>query len=71
MSTETNESVERFPLSAVSHNECKSFIKSIIELGNRAAHDFNVDWDEFRIAATQFCEIVVWYSNTYYSEESE
>jgi hypothetical protein len=52
-------------------SKVESNIKSIIELGNRAAHDFNVDWDEFRIAATQFCEIVVWYSNTYYSEESE
>ena len=52
-------------------SKIESHIRSIITLGNRAAHDFNVDWDEFRLAANQFCEIVMWYSETHFSEESE
>ena len=34
-------------------------------MGNRAAHDFNLDWDEFRVTLNQFCEIVSWYSVTF------
>ena len=39
-----------------------SYLENIRIMGNRAAHDFNVDWDEFKVILNQFCEIVSWYS---------
>ena len=42
----------------------RSNIENIRLMGNRAAHDFNLDWDEFMITLKQFCEIVGWYSTT-------
>jgi hypothetical protein len=50
----------------------RSYLENIREMGNRAAHDFNLDWDEFKIALNQFCEIVGWYSvNFDDADESE
>jgi hypothetical protein len=43
----------------------RSYLENIREMGNRAAHDFNLDWDEFRVTLNQFCEIVSWYSVTF------
>lgn len=54
--------LERYRKEHEMDSKIESNIKSIIELGNRAAHDFNIDWDEFRLAANQFCDIVIWYS---------
>ena len=63
--------LERYRSKQSMDSKIESHIRSIITLGNRAAHDFNLDWDEFRLAANQFCEIVMWYSETHFSEESE
>jgi hypothetical protein len=48
----------------------RSYLGNIREMGNRAAHDFNLDWDEFKITLNQFCEIVGWYSVNF-SDTSE
>ena len=62
---------ERYSKEMPMDSKIKSNVKSIIDLGNRAAHDFNVDWDEFRLAVNQFCDIVVWYSTIQLLDESE
>ena len=41
----------------------KSYLENIKQMRNRAAHDFNIDWDEFKVVAQQFCEVVKWYTN--------
>lgn len=41
-----------------------SCLNSILDLRNRAAHDFNIDSEEFMIALNQFCSVVEWYSET-------
>jgi hypothetical protein len=43
-------------------SKIESYLENIRMMGNRAAHDFNVDWDEFKVILNQFCEVVNWYS---------
>ena len=47
----------------------KSYLEIIKEMRNRAAHDFNINWTEFKTTLDQFCEIVKWYHSLY--DESE
>ena len=47
----------------------KSYLEIIKEMRNRAAHDFNINWTEFKTTLDQFCEIVKWYHGLY--DESE
>ena len=39
-----------------------SKLDSILSLGNRAAHSFNLDSEEFLEVLKKFCDIVDWYS---------
>ena len=43
----------------------KSFthLNLIKEFRNRAAHHFNIEWDESIIVLNQFCQFVEWYAN--------
>jgi hypothetical protein len=50
-------------------SKIESYINNVINLGNRAAHDFNLDLDEFHLIVNQFVEIVSWYSETHMSDE--
>ena len=43
-------------------SKTKSYLEVIKEMRNRAAHDFNIDWDEFKMVTQQFCEVVKWYT---------
>jgi hypothetical protein len=47
----------------------KSYLEIVKEMRNRAAHDFNINWTEFKTTLDQFCEIVKWYHGLY--DESE
>ena len=49
-------------------SKIESNINNIIQLGNRAAHDFNLDWQEFYLVVNQFSEIVTWYSSIYHED---
>jgi hypothetical protein len=64
--------VQRYGSQQELDSRTRSYLENIREMGNRAAHDFNLDWDEFKVALNQFCEIVGWYSvNFDDSTESE
>jgi len=39
----------------------KSYLEIIKQMRNRAAHDFNINWQEFKTTLDQFCEVVKWY----------
>lgn len=43
-------------------SKIKSYLEMIKEMRNRAAHDFNIDWNEFRMVAKQFCDVIKWYT---------
>jgi len=43
-------------------SKTKSYLEVIKEMRNRAAHDFNIDWDEFKMVTQQFCQVVKWYT---------
>lgn len=43
----------------------------IKEFRNRAAHHFNIDWDESVIVLNQFCQFVEWYADSHAFEELE
>ena len=47
----------------------KSYLEIIKQMRNRAAHDFNINWQEFKTTLDQFCEVVKWYYSVF--EESE
>lgn len=49
-------------------SKIESNVNNIIQLGNRAAHDFNLDWQEFYLVVNQFSEIVTWYSSIYHEK---
>ena len=49
-------------------SKIESNINNIIQLGNRAAHDFNLEWQEFYLVVKQFSEIVTWYSSIYHED---
>ena len=42
-----------------------SYLEDIRNMGNRAGHDFNLEWDEFMVTLNRFCEIVAWYSENF------
>ena len=63
--------VQRYGSKQELDSRTRSYLENIREMGNRAAHDFNLDWDEFRVALNQFCEIVGWYSVKFDDTESE
>ena len=46
----------------------KSYLEIIKQMRNRAAHDFNINWQEFKTTLDQFCEVVKWYYSVF--EES-
>lgn len=50
-------------------SKVKSYLENIKQMRNRAAHDFNIDWDEFKVVAQQFCEVVKWYTNVVETSE--
>ena len=54
--------VHQYKTKAKLDSKIESYLENIRMMGNRAAHDFNVDWDEFKVILNQFCEIVNWYS---------
>ncbi|MDA1131502.1 MAG: DUF4145 domain-containing protein [archaeon] len=54
--------VHQYKTKAKLDSKIESYLENIRMMGNRAAHDFNVDWDEFKIILNQFCEVVNWYS---------
>ena len=43
-------------------SKIKSKLEIIKEMRNRAAHDFNINWSEFKMTLEQFSEVVSWYS---------
>ena len=47
----------------------KSYLEIIKQMRNRAAHDFNINWQEFKTTLDQFCEVVKWYYSVF--DESE
>ena len=47
----------------------KSYLEIVKEMRNRAAHDFNINWTEFKTTLDQFCEIVKWYHGLYDDSE--
>jgi hypothetical protein len=47
----------------------KSYLEIIKQMRNRAAHDFNINWQEFKTTLDQFCEIVKWHYSAF--DESE
>ncbi|MAH90228.1 MAG: hypothetical protein CMA11_00495 [Euryarchaeota archaeon] len=64
--------VQRYGSKQELDSRIRSYLENIREMGNRAAHDFNLDWGEFKISLDQFCEIVSWYSDSFDSKhESE
>ena len=64
--------VQRYGSTKQLDSRVRSYLDNIRAMGNRAAHDFNLDWDEFKITLNQFCEIVSWYSDSFDSnDESE
>ena len=64
--------VQRYGSTKKLDSRVRSYLDNIRAMGNRAAHDFNLDWDEFKITLNQFCEIVSWYSDSFDSnDESE
>lgn len=54
--------VHQYKTMAKLDSKVESYLENIRMMGNRAAHDFNVDWDEFKVILNQFCEVVNWYS---------
>gem|GEM_PF-1337522 len=54
--------VHQYKTKAKLDSKIESYLENIRMMGNRAAHDFNVDWDEFKVILNQFCEVVNWYS---------
>jgi hypothetical protein len=54
-------------------SKVQTYLKDITEQGNRAAHDFNLDWNDFMIVFDRFCYTVQWYSDTFTAigDESE
>ena len=42
-------------------SKIKSYLEIIKQMRNRAAHDFNINWQEFKTPLGQFCEVVKWY----------
>ena len=43
----------------------KSYLEIIKQMRNRAAHDFNINWQEFKTTLDQFCEVVKWYYSVF------
>ena len=54
--------VHQYKTKAKLDSKIESYLENIRMMGNRAAHDFNVDWNEFKVILNQFCEVVNWYS---------
>ncbi len=64
--------VQRYVSTKQLDSRVRSYLDNIRAMGNRAAHDFNLDWGEFKVSLDQFCEIVSWYSESFDSKhESE
>ena len=61
--------IKQYNREAGIESRIKSYLEIIKEMRNRAAHDFNINWTEFKTTLDQFCEIVKWYHGLY--DESE
>jgi hypothetical protein len=61
--------IQSFMTVGVIDSKVKSCLNSILDLRNRAAHDFNIDSEEFMTALNQFCTIVDWYSESIFTQK--
>ena len=50
-------------------SKIKSYLEIIKQMRNRAAHDFNINWQEFKTTLDQFCDVVKWHYRVF--DESE
>ena len=61
--------IKQYNREAGIESRIKSYLEIIKEMRNRAAHDFNINWTEFKTTLDQFCEIVKWYHGLYDDSE--
>lgn len=61
--------IKQYNREAGIESRIKSYLEIIKQMRNRAAHDFNINWQEFKTTLDQFCEVVKWYYSVF--EESE
>ena len=53
--------IKRYTAKEGIDSRIKSYLEIIKQMRNRAAHDFNINWQEFKTTLDQFCEIVKWH----------
>jgi len=61
--------IKQYNREAGIESRIKSYLEIIKQMRNRAAHDFNINWQEFKTTLDQFCEVVKWYYSVF--DESE
>lgn len=61
--------IKRYTANEGIDSRIKSYLEIIKQMRNRAAHDFNINWQEFKTTLDQFCEVVKWHYSAF--DESE